>query len=222
MRRGLVTGTTVGGAAALLLASAIALGQDPSPASEGAAAHSYQATLRAGSCADLGDVTALLADVAPVVAEDPGGWLGPTPGQPVRVSVSEIPMTLTGLADDGNAIVVGDLDQTMPVACGDVGGQLISETSVAVALLPVGESQVSGIALLDPLGIEATSVRLFILVGGDRVTAPTETPTPDPSASPAGAGDDIEPDPDDIGPDPESDIDPGEDIDVDVGEEPAS
>ena len=204
--------------ATLVLSGVVALGQDdatPPPASPGPEPGPYEATLRAGTCDEPGDVAAVLADPMTGVSTDPevpATQLGPAPQQAVRVSESEVPMPLSDIAENGHAVVVEEPAAGELIACGVVGGPTIGHERLAVALNgPDGTGR--GMALLSALGVEATNVLVLLAIPGERSEEPEESPGASPSPDADGF---VEPDPDEPGPDPDPDVDPGEDIDEDV------
>lgn len=206
--------TTVAIAAAALAAAALGTsvsaqdGTDIGPAVE----------IRGGTCEQPGDVTALLEalDVPP----EAGG----TPH--VAVSLTDVMQPFSDLTAQPQVIVADASAIGGGQVCGSLGGQAADERGLAV-LLTDEEGSFAGVAWLSELGLEATSVDVFVIEGSSVPDAglpadgspapaspgPSGSPGPSASASPAPSA---SPGPDGVAPGEE--IDPSEDIDVDVGD----
>jgi plastocyanin len=93
----------------------------PSIAAQDGAEEAHPVHIHSGTCAELGDVVAPLADVAL-----PGGeQMGPESAHPVKISEGNlIDMPLQEIIDGGHAINVHESAEQIDVyiACGDIGG----------------------------------------------------------------------------------------------------
>jgi hypothetical protein len=215
-RRAATLRSALAGLACLALAS-VALGepagaqQDPPPQGS--------ADVRAGTCAEPGDVVALLEPVP----SDVSGNQGPA----IATSVTQVALPFTELTGEPHIIAV---EGGTGALCATVSGPLAEDGGLASALVDA-DGQAAGIAWLRELGLEATTVHIFLLAdhmgplgaspGTDASPGPNASPgprpspgpspSPDPSPSPAAS-----PSSED-GVLPDGEIDPREDIDVDVG-----
>lgn len=119
------------------------------------------ADIRNGSCGSLGEMVMPLENVIAPSGE-PLGQAGATQ---VEQSVTVVPLTVTDILAGGHAVAVHpSLDEmTVPVACGEIGGALNGDGSLAVALGPMNESRLSGVAYFAPSPAgEGTTVTLLI------------------------------------------------------------
>ncbi|MGH2617822.1 MAG: hypothetical protein ACRDJC_21545, partial [Thermomicrobiales bacterium] len=103
---------------------AAALAQEP--------AAQHPADIRAGSCASLGEAVVPLASLT-VPAGDPQGQPGTAP---VEQSVTVVPMLLADMLANGHALAVHTSPDQVGalVACGDIGGPLTTDGTLAVGL----------------------------------------------------------------------------------------
>jgi hypothetical protein len=209
-----VVSASVAVAAAALAAAALGTsvsaqdGADIGPAVE----------IRGGTCEQPGDVTALLEALdAP-----------PPPGdraQRIAISLTDVMQPFSDLTAEPQVIVSDASAIGGGPVCGSIAGQAADDRGLAVPLTD-GEGSFAGVAWLSELGLEATSVDVFVIVGSsvpaglpaDGSPAPA---SPGPSASPISSGSpnpapSASPGADGVAPGEE--IDPSEDIDVDVDE----
>lgn len=130
-----------------------------------------QAGIYAGNC-DAGDFGTSIADLTGVAAPT-GDEQGAAAFAPVRTSYSDFDVSLDDLlADDQVVVVFDENDDTVPIACGAVGGIVADDGSLAFGLPAVADSGFSGVAYLAPDG-DATSVTIFL---AETVTEASATP----------------------------------------------
>ncbi len=161
-------------AAALLglvaLSGPAAWAQNGTPAADGGAAP-RPAHIHTGNCDEIGDVVAPLTDLT-------GATGGDRVGQARRAAAAEIsyttvPLSLTAILDADHVINVhfsADEIDTY-IACGELGGRLNADGSLAVGLRELNDSGYTGIAYLSPAaGGASTGVSVFIapVAGGGR------------------------------------------------------
>lgn len=168
----------------------------------------HPAHIRLGTCAEPGDVVALLV---PISAEGVSMAQGPA----VATSITEVPLPLAGLTGEAHAITIGDPGSDAALLCAAISGPLVDGPGLATALT-TENGEAAGIGWLRELGLEATTVHLFLLAEdmapADEPPSPRTSPNPEaspspaPSASPEAEGEVA----------PEGELDPSEDIDVDV------
>jgi hypothetical protein len=115
-------------------------------------------------CPAPGDVVAALSDVSAI----PGDSMGAGAAIPVEAGISTVDLALADILAADHAFVVHQSADDMGtyIACGDIGGQLIDESTLAVGLGPVGDTGYSGIAWLADNGDGTTSVSLFLTHSG--------------------------------------------------------
>lgn len=134
-------------AAALLLGSSAAVASQATPVAGG----NYPVAIHQGTCAAPTAQPAYQLDsTIPVGADHPdASVLGQPNGVPVLTTTATIEATLDDIANGGNVVAVHasleDFDTI--IACGQIGGPNV-EGTVTIALQPVGESTVAGIATL--------------------------------------------------------------------------
>jgi hypothetical protein len=136
------------------------------------------AALHEGDCTAVGTVVvpfanAILPSGSPV--GNPDALLAAN-------SFTIVPLPLETILASDHAIVVANPADNDDVACGEVGGSLAADGSLAIGLASQQSSGVHGIAFLSPGSDGAsTGVSLFIAVPGDlkQAAAPSE-PTPVP------------------------------------------
>ena len=144
-----------------VLAAGDSSGQQPTatepltPATDGSNAAIY-----AGDCdADLtAEPVATLTNVRP----PDGDTAGAEGGSAVETSSTTLDLPLDDvLADDHVLVVFDEDDDTVPIACGAIGGIVADDGSLAIGLPLVGESRYAGIAYLTPDG-DQTDVTVFL------------------------------------------------------------
>lgn len=120
------------------------------------------AEIRLGSCAGAGEVVTPLTTVA-APAGDP---LGQSGAIPVAQSATVAPLPLAAFLDAPHVVVVYASPQEVdvPVACGDIGGALGADGTLAVGLNPVNGSKLDGVAYFAPTPAgDATTVTLLLM-----------------------------------------------------------
>lgn len=165
------------------------------------------ADIRSGSCAGLGDVIAPLTSVV-VPSGEAQGQAGATP---VEQSVTTIPLFIEDLLAASHALVAysSPQDPSTPIVCGDIGGALANDGTLAVGLNEMNGSRYSGVAYFVPAADgSGTTVTVMLTdqragrrgdaaaVGGGTApegaapadTTTTNSPTTGPSASDDASG----------------------------------
>jgi hypothetical protein len=106
------------------------------------------ADIRSGSCASLGEVVAPLTSVV-VPSGEAQGQAGATP---VEQSVTTIPLFVEDLLASGYALAAYASAQEAgtPIVCGDIGGTLAADGTLAVGLNEMNGSRYSGVAYFVP------------------------------------------------------------------------
>jgi uncharacterized cupredoxin-like copper-binding protein len=164
---------TIAGGAVLLLGLAVTGGpeawaQDATPEAMADALVPRPVHIHSGTCAELGDVVAPLADLT---APD-----GDRVGQARRASVVEssftnVPMTLDAILAEDHAINAHLSAEEIGtyIACGELGGVLTANGDLIVGLREDSNSGYTGIAYLSPGADGAsTNVSVFITSGAGR------------------------------------------------------
>ncbi len=117
------------------------------------AEESHPAHIHAGTCAELGDVVVPLLDVAvPADAVREGAEMA----HPVKLSQTLIDMPLQEIIDGGHAINIHQSAEDIDVyiACGDVGGSVITDPAGRIELfVGLGELNDSGHTGVARLGV---------------------------------------------------------------------
>lgn len=120
------------------------------------------AEIRTGTCASLGQV---VAPLSPLIV--PGGEAqGQTDATPVAQSVTDVPILLADLLATGHIVVVQESPEASgtPVACGEIGGALADDGTLAAGVNPIEGSKLSGIAYFAPTRKEdGTTVTLLLV-----------------------------------------------------------
>lgn len=148
--------------AIIALVIAFACGSVSSAFSQSAAID-RPAELRLGTCANLGEVVAPLANLV-LTPGDPQGQVGATP---VEQSGTVVPYVLEDLLTTDHSIVVlqSSLD-TVFVACGEVGGAINPDGTLAIGMRDMSGSGLSGVAYFTPI-YEVDSLLITILLVGE-------------------------------------------------------
>ncbi|MBA3449894.1 MAG: hypothetical protein H0T18_01635, partial [Chloroflexia bacterium] len=102
------------------------------------------AELRNGTCASPGEVVASLANLV-ITAGDLQGQMGATP---VEQSGTVVPFAIADFLAADHAVVVQQSAQesAVPVACGEIGGALNPDGTLAVGMRGMSGSGLSGVA----------------------------------------------------------------------------
>jgi hypothetical protein len=146
------------GLAALALSSitATALAQ-PAPVDR-------PAELRTGACDSPGELVVSLAHLV-VTLGDPQGQTG---AQPVEQSGTVVPYTVTDLLDANHIVTVLESPQVdLLVACGEIGGTLNPDGTLAVGMRSMNGSGLSGVAYFTPNpGFDNTLITILLVGDG--------------------------------------------------------
>ena len=127
------------------------------------------AEVRGGTCDSLGEVVATLAHLV-ITVGDPQGQLVATP---VEQSGTVVPFAVSDFLDSDHAVVVQRSPQeTAVVACGEVGGALNPDGTLAVGMRGMNGSGLSGVAYFTPIDTFANTLVTILLVGNDAATTP--------------------------------------------------
>jgi len=172
----------VAGATVLLAASAGAavLAQELEP---GAVHDPHPAAIHGGACDAPGDSVAALNDV--VLGTDAA--VGAASAVPVEVSATTVEIAFDDLFNAPHSILVHDSAESgQPIACAEIGGQMLGEDDLAVALNDVGGSGHRGVASFHREGDTSVNVTVLLLTdaaqGGP--VSPGQSATPGESVVP--------------------------------------
>jgi hypothetical protein len=121
------------------------------------------AAIRAGTCGSLGEEVATLANLV-VTAGDPQGQSGAVP---VEQSGTVVPFTVSDLLAAPHAVIVfmSPQESGVVVACGEVGGVLNPDGTLAVGMQDVNGSGLSGVAYFTPIDQFQNTLVTILLVG---------------------------------------------------------
>jgi hypothetical protein len=133
------------------------------------------AELRGGTCSGLGDVVVPLAHL--VITE--GDLQGQTSATPVEQSGTVVQFDIADFLVADHAVVVRESPQdSTVVACGDVGGAMNPDGTLAVGMLGINGSGLSGVAYFTPIDtFENTLVTILLVNHGEPVTVSVEDET---------------------------------------------
>jgi hypothetical protein len=136
------------------------------------------ADVMSGTCANLGGIVVPLAHLVLTVG-DPQGYLAATP---VEQSGTVVEYDVTDFLATEHAIVVRESQANTAtiVACGEVGGALNPDGTLAVGMRAMSDSGLSGIAYFTPID-QFEKTLITILLVGDTPAAPTAVPVEDVS-----------------------------------------
>ena len=142
------------------------------------------AELRGGTCDSLGEVVATLAHLV-ITAGDAQGQLAATP---VEQSGTVVPFAVADFLVSNHAVVVQQSPrESAVVACGEVGGALNPDGTLAVGMRGLNGSGLSGIAYFTPIDTFANTLVTILLVdssGTATTTVDGATDPDNPSAAP--------------------------------------
>ena len=134
------------------------------------------AELRGGTCGSLGEVVVPLANLV-FASGDLQGQTGATPveqsGTVVQFAIADF------LASDHVVVVRESPTVNTVVACGDVGGALNPDGTLAVGMLGMNGSGLSGVAYFTPIDTFANTLVTVLLVGSEPVTVSATDATGD-------------------------------------------
>lgn len=134
------------------------------------------AELRTGTCGSPGELVMTLANLV-VALGDPQGQ---TSAMPVEQSGTVVPYTVSALLETNHIVtVLQSVDQPETVvACGEVGGTRNPDGTLAVGMVGMNGSGLSGIAYFTPNpGFDNTLITI-LLVGGEIATSPAPPAEP--------------------------------------------
>jgi hypothetical protein len=121
------------------------------------------AEIRHGTCANLGDVVESLAPLM-ITEGESQGQAGATP---VEQSGTVIPYVLDDFLQSDHAIVVMQApEDDVFVSCGEVGGAINPDGTLAIGMRDMNGSGLSGVAYFTPI-YEVDSVLVTILLVGE-------------------------------------------------------
>jgi plastocyanin len=171
--------TTVGAPLALVLAAAtaasVAIG---APATRAQASEPpHPAHIHSGTCDQLGDIVAPLADVK----EKTAGEVFGSPGfAPVEVSETDVPLTLSAILASPHAVNIHESKENIQnyIACGNIGGRVV-DGELLIGLKQINNSGHYGIAKLDQDG-DSTHVVVYL---AEKPTEGGEAAQPAPAAA---------------------------------------
>ena len=152
----------------------------PQVAAQGDGDTPHPAHIHTGSCDDLGDIVAPLADVQENRAGEPFGAQTATL---VEQSVTTVPLPLGEILAAPHAINIHESAEAIQnyIACGDIGGRVVDNT-LAIGLRQLNDSGFSGVAVLAGAD-EGTAVTVYLAREG--AAAPEEATAPDQAAATA-------------------------------------
>ena len=121
------------------------------------------AELRGGTCGSLGEVVVPLANL--VIAS--GDLQGQTGATPVEQSGTVVQFAIADFLATDHVVVVRESPAVSTVvACGDIGGALNPDGTLAVGMLGMNGSGLSGVAYFTPIDTFANTLVTVLLVGG--------------------------------------------------------
>ena len=130
------------------------------------------AELRGGTCSALGDVVVPLANL--VITE--GDLQGQMSATPVEQSGTVVQFAIADFLVADHAVVVRESPQdSTVVACGDVGGAMNPDGTLAVGMLGINGSGLSGVAYFTPIDtFDNTLVTILLVDDSEPVTVSVE------------------------------------------------
>lgn len=172
------------GCAAVVALAALLLATTGSPAWAQPASVERPAELREGTCSAPGALVMALANLV-VALGDPQGQAS---AMPVEQSGTVVPYTVPALLEINHIVTVGqspDAPQTI-VACGEIGGTLNPDGTLAVGMVGMNSSGLSGITYFTPNpGFDNTLITILLV---SDVVAPAEPSTSASTELDNGAG----------------------------------
>ena len=122
------------------------------------------AEVRGGTCDSLGDVVATLANLV-ITTGDPRGQLAATP---VEQSGTVVPFAVADFLVRDHAVVVQQSPHdSAVVACGEVGGALNPDGTLAVGMRGMNGSALTGVSYFTPIDTFANTLVTILLVDND-------------------------------------------------------
>jgi hypothetical protein len=121
------------------------------------------AELRGGTCDSLGEMVVSLANL--VFAS--GDLQGMTSATPVEQSGTVVQFAIADFLATNHVVVVRESPAVSTVvACGHVGGALNPDGTLAVGMLGMNDSGLSGVAYFTPIDTFSNTLVTILLVGG--------------------------------------------------------
>ena len=121
------------------------------------------AELRGGTCGGLGEVVVPLANL--VITS--GDLQGQTSATPVEQSGTVVQFAIADFLASNHVVVVWESPAvSMVVACGDIGGALNPDGTLAVGMVGMNGSGLSGVAYFTPIDTFSNTLVTVLLVGG--------------------------------------------------------
>lgn len=122
------------------------------------------AELLAGTCGSPGAVVAPLANL--VITS--GDLQGQTSATPVEQSGTVVQFAIADFLASNHVVVVRESPTVSTVvACGDIGGALNPDGTLAVGMVGMNGSGLSGVAYFTPIDTVGSTLVTILLVGGD-------------------------------------------------------
>lgn len=146
----------------------------------------HPAHIHDGLCPEPGDVVKPLSDL--VIGTDAA--VGVPSAIPVEISTSTVDMSLDDILSAERSINVHESQDAMDtyIACGDLGGQMLGDSSIAIGLSELNGSGHRGVAYLQDNGDGSTNVQVFLineaLVEGVTGGEPGASAAPEASVTP--------------------------------------
>ena len=145
------------------------------------------AELLAGTCGSPGEVVAPLANL--VITS--GDLQGQASATPVEQSGTVVQFAIADFLSSNHVVVVRESPAASTVvACGDVGGALNPDGTLAVGMVGMNGSGLSGVAYFTPIDTFSNTLVTVLLVGGSgpetvSVTDTTEADTTESLTTPS-------------------------------------
>lgn len=153
--------TVAGTALAMALSAGAAFAQDE--------AAPHPAHIHAGTCAELGDIVIPLNDVAEPMGDRVGNEMATSPR--ISVTGTEAPLSdITGAEHAVNVHLSADELGTY-IACGEVGGTLTEDGTLAFRLHEMTDSGNQGVAWLSGGDSDGTTVTVLLWEGQQSMEA---------------------------------------------------
>jgi hypothetical protein len=142
------------------------------------------AAIRGGTCASLGEEVASLAHLV-VTAGDPQGQSGATP---VEQSGTVVSFGVADFLSSDHAVVVQESpeESAVLVACGEIGGTLNPDGTLAVGMRAMNDSGLSGVAYFTPIDTFQNTLVTILLVDNSATTVEVDAgEATDPNTTPS-------------------------------------
>ena len=121
------------------------------------------AELLAGTCGSLGEAVVPLANL--VITS--GDLQGQTSATPVEQSGTVVQFAIADFLTSNHVVVVRESPAVSTVvACGDIGGALNPDGTLAVGMVGMNGSGLSGVAYFTPIDMFSNTLVTVLLVGG--------------------------------------------------------